>query len=167
MIPAANEFRTQLHHDVLPDGDLSPLERELADAVRHCRALGDFAAAPSSASYTVQVARIAHDCPPDTARAILRDGIRKARKEIERLENALNAYGPEVFIPASSAVPAPRGELATRAEVVRAIMGWVARSGMVLTRAGDRKVVRGPDGRPRLGGPAKFFNAAGGTDSCE
>ena len=49
MKPSSNLYRTALHNETLPDGNLTARQRALVDAVRHCSALSDFAAAPKEA----------------------------------------------------------------------------------------------------------------------
>lgn len=140
MQPSPSRYRTALHNAVLPDGPLTPRQRQLADAVRHCSSAADFYAAPAEEVTTLTVARVPLGMADDVAAETVRRGIEAARRELARMEWSLSAYGPRAFAPRHEPVPAPAG--GTRHEVLTRVLRFVSETGRLLVRVGDKRVKR-------------------------
>lgn len=147
MEPVSNPHRTALHNDSLPDGPLTTRQRALVDAVRFCKSLSDFSAAHAEVVTSITIARVQLDTPADLAERHVRDGIAKARTELDRLERVLNAHGVAAFSPQVEPVAARCvGTPETRHDVIARVLRHVSDTGRVLVRAGDSRVTRGGDG---------------------
>ena len=141
-----NTYRTQLYWGDLMMGDATPRQQELIKAVRGCSALADFGATPERIVTAVQVCSIAMDTPANIAALMVSHGLARVRRELDQMEAVFNAYGPDPFMPRPEPVPAPRGStFATCRDVLVAVLKSLG-SDMVLTRAGDRRVVRDTSG---------------------
>jgi hypothetical protein len=144
--PVANPFRSALHNEGLPDGDLTPRQRSVADAVRHCDSLSDFTAVPEQIATTVVICMIPYGMPSDLVSSRVAEGISKARAELDRLEGVLRTYGPTAFSPRPYPVPTRHLGADTRKGVVINLLRFLRNRGHRLVQAGDRTVSRHEDG---------------------
>ena len=145
---APNPHRTALHNEPIEDGPLTDRQRAIADAVRHCHALSDFAAAPRARTTTLVVAHIPYGYPDDLTVTAVRRGIAQCRAELDKIEGVLAAYGAQAFRPTVEPVASIPGS--TRHEIVTRVLRALSDTGRILVRAGDRRVVEGPDGAYRV-----------------
>jgi len=129
MKPSSNLYRTALHNETLPDGNLTARQRALVDAVRHCSALSDFAAAPKEALTRINVCRIPCGLPWADANGLARSGIARARAELDRLEGVLKAYGPDAFVPVPEPVPARHMHSGDRHGILLNVLHWISSNG--------------------------------------
>lgn len=139
-----NPARTALYAADVPDGPLTPRQRAIADAVRHCGALADFCWQREVERTTIIVAEVRRTTPPEVAEQQVREGIARARRKLDELEGLLRAYGAAAFTPKVEQMPAVQG--ATRHEIVVKAMQAASARGAVLVRAGDRELTRAADG---------------------
>jgi hypothetical protein len=121
----------------LPDGPITERQRKIADAVRHCHSLADFAAAESRRVTAISVASIPFGTSKETAARIIEDGFLRARAKLDDLERVYHAYGPEAFSPRAEPVPAKPLAGATRHDIVVNAMRWASKRNAVLVKAGD------------------------------
>ena len=145
---APNRHRTALHNDFIEDGPLTACQRAIADAVRLCHALSDFAAAPRARTTTLVVAHIPYGYPDDLTVTAVQRGITQARADLTRLEGVLAAYGAPAFQPVVEPVASIPGK--TRHEIVTRLLRVLSDTGRILVRAGDRRVVLDPSGTYRI-----------------
>jgi len=137
MLVVPNPTRTALHSEKIPDGPLSDRQRSIADAVRFCNNLSDFVAVEKEAVTSVTVARIRHGATISDAERSVREGIARARAELDRIERHLKCYGGSAFIPKTQGIPAREIAGETRHEIVTNAMKWATKRGAVLIKAGD------------------------------
>jgi hypothetical protein len=153
-----NPTRTWLHYPGdLPDGPLTDRQRAIADAVRGCGAPADFASAPAEQVVSIPVSRIPWGTTTEAAARDVREGLDRARAELERLEGLFRRCGANPFMPEEEGVSAYRiqaPQCSTRHDIVVALLRWLSSAGRVLTRAGDMPVVTGKDGAYRVAEPA-------------
>ena len=150
-----NKYRTPLHSDGLPDGDLTARQRALADAVQHCRSMADFHAAPRVAVLQVPVAGIPFGMEVETAREWVEAWIARVREELDRMNDQLARYGAAPFCSRDTPVRATFCRSATtRADVITALLTYLNNTEQVLVRAGDSRVREAADGSYIVEGPA-------------
>jgi hypothetical protein len=116
---------------------LTDRQRKIADAVKYCRSLSDFAATEKKRTTSITVVEIPLNASLERAGKMIEEGFKKAHAELARLERVYRAYGPSAFSPATEAVPANSIAGATRHEIVVNAMRWAAANNAVLVRAGD------------------------------
>jgi hypothetical protein len=143
---APNNHRTALHLGDLPDGPLTDWQRAIADAVRGCHSLADFASAPAETVTAIEVCRIPWGTWEQVADQRVRHGIADARARIDRLEALYRAYGSRAFAGAVSGVDVRGLDADTRRGIVVNLLRRLSARNEVLVRAGDRPVSRAPDG---------------------
>jgi hypothetical protein len=112
--------------------------------VRDCRTLVDFVAAPASRKTVIVVADVPLGTPEAIAVSRVTRGIQEARRELDRLEGLLQAYGASPFVPEYENVAnfSCGGEGQTRHSVLMSVFDWTERHGLMLVRAGDQRVER-------------------------
>lgn len=137
----ANIYRSPLHNGTLPDGPLTPRQRALADAVRGCHSITDFAAASAAVTLQTVVARLTSGMHPHKAEAQIRTGLARARADLDQIEAVVAAYGGDYYCPHAYPVDmrAITGE--TRHEIITNLLRHLSTEGCVLVRAGDRTVI--------------------------
>lgn len=148
--PAANPHRTALHHAKFPDGKLTARQRDIANAVRQCQSLADFTAAPKEQVTAVTIATIPFGTATEMADLTVRQGLARARAELDRMEAMFHAYGSAAFAPQAAPVPALALGGVTRQEIVVKAMRWAEQHRSVLVRAGDTALRLDPSGSYEL-----------------
>ena len=141
-----NPHRTALHSEDLPDGDMTPRQRALADAVKGCGSLHDFVSAPKAVATSIHVVTVKIEDDLAFAARKIEDGIAAARREIDRIEAYYRVYGVAGFAPVPQGVPAVGIEAPTRHGVLTSMLRRISGMEHVLLKAGDRRVTRDASG---------------------